>query len=127
MTHIDYQVLELTNDEAWAIDFCVRQGDHGKAWGEWGENLLRKVFRVIADTEGNSRASGVLLLSGQELWAIENQVRHTYQAGSVPVGRNLLLKVQGAILALSRDPEMEEQAGDPGARPGPPAEAQDAS
>jgi len=125
VSQIDYQVLELTNDEAWALDFCVRQADHGKPWGEWGENLMKKVFRVIADTEGNSQATGVVLLNGQELWAIENQVRHTYQAGSVPVGRNLLVKVQSAILALSRDPEMDEPAGDLGVRKEPTAESQD--
>lgn len=127
MSQFNYQVLELTNDEAWAIDFCVRQADHGKPWGEWGENLMKKVFRAIADTEGNSQATGVVLLSGQELWAIENQVRHTYQAGSVPVGRNLLVKIQSAILALSRDPEMDEPAGDQRVRQEPTAESPDIS
>ena len=127
MSQFDYQVLELTNDEVWAIDFCVRQADHGKPWGEWGENLMKKVFRAIADTEGNSQATGVVLLSGQELWAIENQVRHTYQAGSVPVGRNLLLKVQSAILALSRDPEMDEPGGAQRVRQEPTAESPDIS
>ena len=125
MSQFDYQVLELTNDEAWAIDFCVRQADHGKPWGEWGENLMKKVFRVIADTEGNSQAAGVVLLSGQELWAIESQVRHTYQAGSVSVGRNLLVKIQSAILTLSRDPEMDEPAGDQRVHREPTAENQD--
>lgn len=105
---LDYQVLELTNDEAWAIDFCVRQSDHGKPWGEWGEDLLRKVFAAIAESEGKPDSTSILLLNAQELWAIESQVRHLYREGPVPVGRNLLRKVQAAILALSSDPEREE-------------------
>ena len=105
---LDYQVVELTNDEAWAIDFCVRQGDHGKPWGEWGENLLRKVFAAIAETEGKPEATSIVLLTAQELWAVENQVRHLYREGPVPVGRNLLRKVQTAILALSSEQEREE-------------------
>jgi len=109
---LDYQVLELTNDEAWAIDFCVRQSDHGKPWGEWGEDLLRKVFAVIAESEGKPDLTSILLLNAQELWAIESQVRHLYREGPVPVGRNLLRKVQAAILALSSDPEREEVAED---------------
>ena len=115
MNNRDYQIIELTNDEAWAIDFCVRQADHGKPWGGWGENLLRKVFHAISETEGKPNTSAVLLLSSQELWAVENQVRHTYQAGNVPVGHNLLLKVQAAILALTRDPAQDEPAVDTGA------------
>ena len=107
-TPLDWQVLELTNDEAWAIDFCVRQSDHGKPWGDWGENLLRKVFATIAETEGKPGASAVMLLSAQELWAIESQVRHLYREGAVPVGRNLLLKVQAALLALNQEQEREE-------------------
>ena len=109
----DYQVLELTNEEAWAIDFCVRQSDHGKPWGDWGEDLLRKVFVAIGETEGKSDSTAIVLLNGQELWAIENQVRHLYREGPVPVGRNLLRKVQVAILALSSDlfrEEVEEDA-----------------
>jgi hypothetical protein len=105
---LDYQVLELTNDEAWAIDFCVRQSDHGKPWGEWGEDLLRKVFAAIAETESKPESASILLVNAQELWAIESQVRHLYREGPIPVGRNLLRKVQAAILALSSDPEREE-------------------
>ncbi len=105
---MDYQVVELTNDEAWAIDFCVRQSDHGKPWGEWGEHLLRKVFAAIAETEGRPDAASILLLNAQELWAIESQVRHLYREGPLPVGRNLLRKVQAAILTLSSDQEREE-------------------
>lgn len=105
---MDYQVLELTNDEAWAIDFCVRQNDHGRPWGDWGEDLLRKVFATIAETEGKPDATSILLLNAQELWAIESQVRHLYREGPIPVGRNLLRKVQAAILALSSDQEREE-------------------
>lgn len=108
MAPLDYQVLDLTNDEAWAIDLCVRQSDHGKPWGEWGENLLKKIFRAIAETEGKPGASAIVLLSPQELWAIESQIRHLYREGPVPVGRNLLLKIQAAILALSGDQEREE-------------------
>ena len=105
---MDYQVVELTNDEAWAIDFCVRQSDHGKPWGDWGEHLLRKVFVAIAETENKADATAVLLLNAQELWGIESQVRHLYREGPVPVGRNLLRKVQRAILALSSELEREE-------------------
>ncbi len=104
----DYQVLELTNEEAWAVDFCVRQSDHGKPWGEWGENLLRKMFSAIAETEGKPNTSAIVLLNHQELWAIESQVRHLYREGPIPVGRNLLLKVQAALLTIQR--EIEEEA-----------------
>jgi hypothetical protein len=109
MSQLDCQVLELTNDEAWAIDFCVRQSDHGKPWGEWGENLLKKVFPAIAETEGKQGASAIVLLTAQELWAIESQVRHLYREGPLPVGRNLLLKVQAALMALAEDREGEEE------------------
>lgn len=104
------KVLELTNEELWAIDLFVRQSDHGKPWGEWGEALLEKVFVGIAETEGKATPA-IVLFTEQELWAVESQVRHLYREGQVQIGKSLLLKVQRAILDSAKE-EGEEDAGD---------------
>lgn len=108
---MESKTISLTELEAWAIDYNVRRGaaEGGAPWGEWNELLLLKVFSVIAELTGKENTlEAPIGLTEQELWAIESQVRHSYVEGKTPVGYNLLLKVQRALLALRDEKESLE-------------------
>lgn len=101
------KAIALTNGEAWAIDFCVRQPD-GQPHRDFGKVLLLKVFSAIQMTQGKPDDFTVLaLFELGELWAIESQVRHLYREGNHPTGVQLLLKVQAAILEALQDDDIE--------------------
>ena len=108
---METKTIPLTELEAWAIDYNVRRGatEGGAPWGEWNELLLLKVFSVIAELrEKGNTLEAPIGLTEQELLAIESQVRHSYVEGQTPVGYNLLIKVQKALLELKDEKESLE-------------------
>lgn len=108
---METRTISVAELEAWAIDYNVRRGaaEGGAPWGEWNELLLLKVFSVIAELTGKENTPEAPIgLTEQELWAIESQVRHSYVEGKTPVGYNLLLKVQKALLELKDEKESLE-------------------
>lgn len=101
------QTVMITESEAWTLDDMIRH-----TWTEEGRNvgqgLLLKTFGVIREFEARRSSPPDLLpiaLTEEEFWAIDYHVRrHHVDPMGIPVGRALLLKVFGALIAI-RDAE----------------------
>jgi hypothetical protein len=97
------QTILITEAEAWTIDDLIRH-----TWVEDGKNvgqgLLLKVFGVLREFDARPLGTPDLLpiaLTEEECWAIDMHLRRNHvDPMGVPVGRGLLLKVFGALLAL---------------------------
>ena len=138
--------IEVTEDEAWAIDHTVR---HTYAEGPTniGRDLLIKVMNVILEFEerrGKPFAPQVLpvAMTEEECWALDHQIRCDLTVNGKPVGRAILLKVfhtlteyanerdsqsgvvhLGNLADLLRGVAGDDAPGDPGAGPGGPGGA----
>ena len=102
--------LEVTLNEVWCIRDSVRRlNEYGH---EWTRDFDVRVLRaLLAAKAGNGTA--VLDLEEDELWWLQRQVPSSAMAGTEMVGRNLLLKVAGAILEAENRPEPVTEDGEP--------------
>jgi len=95
--------MYITETEAWTIDDLIRH-----TWTEEGKNvgrgLLIKVFAVLREFEArraNPPETLPIALTEEECWVIDYHVRRSYvDPTGAPVGRQLLLKVFGTLLAI---------------------------
>jgi hypothetical protein len=114
------QTVMITESEAWTLDDMVRH-----TWAEEGRNvgqgLLLKTFAVIREFEARRSNPPDLLpiaLSEEECWAIDFHIRrHQIDPMGIPVGRALLLKTFGALIAM-RNAEAVDRMGLPEAPEG---------
>jgi uncharacterized membrane protein YgcG len=137
--------VELTEDEAWAIDHTIRH-TYSEGTTNIGRDLLLKVMNVILEFEerrGKPFAPEVLpvALTEDECWAVDHQIRCDLTVNNKPVGRGVLLKVfallteyandrdsesgvehLGSLADLLRPPPDEEPGGGAGGAGGPGAE-----
>ncbi len=99
--------MYITEAEAWTIDDLIRH-----TWTEEGKNigrgLLIKVFAVLREFEArraNPPETLPIALTEEECWVIDYHIRRSYvDPTGAPIGRQLLLKVFGTLLA-SRNAE----------------------
>ncbi len=97
------RTMYITETEAWTVDDLIRH-----TWTEEGKNigtgLLIKVFAVLREFEArraNAPETLPIALTEEECWVIDYHVRRSYaDATGTPVGRQLLLKVFGTLLAI---------------------------
>jgi hypothetical protein len=97
------RTMYISETEAWTIDDLIRH-----TWTEEGKNigrgLLIKVFAVLREFDAR-RASPPdtlpIALTEEECWVIDYHIRRSYvdPAGN-PVGRQILLKIFGTLLAI---------------------------
>lgn len=103
--------IELTEDEAWAVDHTIR---HTYADGQTviGRDLLLKVMTVILEFEdrrGKPFAPETLpvALTEDEAWAVDHQIRCDLTVNNKPVGRAVLLKVFRVLTEFANDRDSE--------------------
>ena len=102
------KAMFVTEPEAWTLDDLIRH-----TWTEEGRNvgkgLLIKVFAVLKEFEArraNPPSTLPIALTEEECWVVDYHVRRAYtDATGTNIGRQLLLKVFGVLLAL-RNTEM---------------------
>ena len=101
--------IEITEDEAWAIDLTVRH-THVEGGDVVGQELLLKTMYVILEFEDRRGAplppqTLPIALTEEECWALDHQVRCDLTINNKNVGRGLLLKVFRALtdFASERD------------------------
>ena len=135
--------IEVTEDEAWAIDHTIRH-TFNEGPNNVGRDLLLKVMTVVLEFEerrGKPLSPQVLpvALTEDECWAIDHQIRCDLTVNGKPVGRAILLKVfraltefanerdsesgvaqLGTLADLLRPPAEETEGGDPDEAPGGP-------
>ncbi|HEX2036628.1 MAG TPA: hypothetical protein VHS99_20790 [Chloroflexota bacterium] len=99
--------IEVTEDEAWAIDHTIR---HTFSDGPTniGRDLLLKVMNVILEFEerrGKPFSPQVLPLAvtEDECWALDHQIRCDLTVNGKPVGRALLLKAFQALTEFANE------------------------
>ena len=107
--------VEVTEDEAWAIDHTIRH-TFNEGTNNVGRDLLLKVMTVVLEFEERrgSRLSPQVLpvaLTEDECWAIDHQIRCDLTVNGKPVGRAILLKVFRALTEYAN-----ERDSDPGWR-----------
>jgi len=96
---IPAKYVELTEEEAWAIDHVIRHTYPPDGLSpNVGQALLLKVMHLVLEFEerrGQPFAPVQLpiALTEDECWAIDHQVRLDLALNGKPVGRTLLLKV----------------------------------
>ncbi len=95
--------MYISETEAWTIDDLIRH-----TWTEEGKNigrgLLIKVFAVLREFDArrvDPPETLPIALTEEECWVIDYHIRRSYvdPAGN-PIGRQLLLKVFGTLLAI---------------------------
>lgn len=99
--------IEITEDEAWAIDLTVRH-THVEGGDAVGQELLLKAMYVILEFEDRRAAplSPVTLpiaLTEEECWTLDHQVRCDLTINNKNVGRGLLLKVFRALTEFASE------------------------
>ena len=93
----------ITEAEAWTIDDLIRH-----TWTEEGKNvgrgLLLKVFAVLREFDARRATPPEALpiaLTEEECWVIDYHLRRSYvDSTGVAIGRGLLLKIFGTLLAI---------------------------
>lgn len=101
--------IDITEDEAWAIDLTVRH-THTEGGAVVGQELLLKAMYVILEFEDRRNTPLApqalpIALTEQECWTLDHQVRCDLTINNRNVGRGLLLKVFRALtdIASERD------------------------
>ena len=99
--------IEITEDEAWAIDLTVRH-THVESGDVVGRELLLKTMYVILEFEDRRGAplspqTLPIALTEQECWALDYQVRCDLTINNKYVGRGLLLKVFRALTEFASE------------------------
>ena len=103
--------IEITEDEAWAIDHTIRH-TYSEGPNNVGRDLLLKVMTLVLEFEerrGKPLAPNLLplALSEDECWAVDHQIRCDLTVNSKPVGRGILLKVFQALTDYANDRDSE--------------------
>lgn len=103
--------IEITEDEAWAIDHTIRH-THTEATNNVGKDLLLKVMTLVLEFEerrGKPFAPQVLplALTEDECWSIDHQIRCDLTVNGKPIGRALLLKIFRALTEFANDRDSE--------------------
>ena len=103
--------IEITEDEAWAIDHTIRH-TYADAANNVGKDLLLKVMTLVLEFEerrGKPFAPQVLplALTEDECWAVDHQIRCDLTVNGKPIGRGLLLKVFRALTEFANDRDSE--------------------
>lgn len=103
--------VEITEDEAWAIDHTIRH-TYNDGPNNIGKDLLTKVMHTVLEFEerrGKPFAPEVmpLALTEEECWAIDHQIRCDLTVNNKPVGRSLLLKVFRALTEFANERDSE--------------------
>jgi hypothetical protein len=103
--------VEITEDEAWAIDHTIRH-TYAEGPSNIGKELLIKVMNVILEFEerrGKPFAPEVLpvALTEDESWAVDHQIRCDLTVNGKPVGRAILLKVFRALTEYANERDSE--------------------
>ena len=103
--------IEITEDEAWAIDHTIRH-TYSEGPNNVGRDLLLKVMTLVLEFEerrGKPFAPQVLplALTEDECWAIDHQIRCDLTVNGKPVGRAILLKVFTALTEYANDRDSE--------------------
>ncbi len=99
--------IEITEDEAWAIDLTVRH-THAEAGEVVGQELLLKTMYVILEFDDRRGAplspqTLPIAVTEPECWALDHQVRCDLTINNKNVGRGLLLKVFRALAAFASE------------------------
>ncbi|MBI3973105.1 MAG: hypothetical protein HY332_17650 [Chloroflexi bacterium] len=123
--------IEITEDEAWAIDHTIRH-TYADGPNNVGKDLLLKVMTVILEFEerrGKPFSPQVLALAltEDECWAVDHQIRCDLTVNGKPIGRALLLKIFRALTEYVNERDSEsgvEQLGTLADMLRPPAEEQ---
>ena len=103
--------IEITEDEAWAIDHTIRH-TLNEGGANVGKDLLLKAMTLILEFEerrGKPFAPLVLplALTEDECWAVDHQIRCDLTVNGKPVGRALLLKIFRALTEFANDRDAE--------------------
>ena len=103
--------IEITEDEAWAIDHTIRH-TYAEGPNNVGKDLLLKVMTLVLEFEdrrGKPFAPQVLplALTEEECWAVDHQIRCDLTVNGKPVGRAILLKVFRALTEFANDRDSE--------------------
>ena len=103
--------VEITEDEAWAIDHTIRH-TYAEAQANIGRDLLLKVMTVILEFEerrGKPFAPETLpvALTEDECWAVDHQIRCDLTVNNKPVGRAILLKIFRALSEFANERDSE--------------------
>jgi hypothetical protein len=103
--------IEITEDEAWAIDHTVRH-TYNEGQANVGHDLLLKVMTVALEFEerrGKPFAPETLpvAVTEDECWAIDHQIRCDLTVNNKPVGRAILLKVFRLLTEYANDRDSE--------------------
>jgi hypothetical protein len=99
--------VEITEDEAWAIDLTVRH-THSEAGKVVGQELLLKAMYVLLEFE-NRRGEPLfpqtlpVALTEDECWTLDHQVRCDLTINNKNVGRGLLIKVFRALTEFASE------------------------
>jgi hypothetical protein len=103
--------IEITEDEAWAIDHTIRH-TYTEGQSNVGKDLLLKVMTLVLEFEerrGKPFAPQVLplALTEDECWAVDHQIRCDLTVNGKPIGRSILLKVFRALSEFANDRDSE--------------------
>jgi hypothetical protein len=103
--------VELTEDEAWAIDHTIRH-TYSEGPNNVGRDLLLKVMHVVLEFEerrGKPFAPEALpvALTEDECWAVDHQIRCDLTVNNKPVGRGILLKVFRTLTEYANERDSE--------------------
>jgi hypothetical protein len=103
--------VEVTEDEAWAIDHTIRH-TFNEGTNNVGRDLLLKVMNVVLEFEerrGKPFSPQVLpvAVTEDECWAIDHQIRCDLTVNGKPVGRAILLKVFRALTEYANERDSE--------------------
>lgn len=99
--------VELTEDEAWAIDHTIRH-TYSDGTSNIGRDLLLKVMTVALEFEERrgkpfSPETLPVAVTEDECWAIDHQIRCDLTVNNKPVGRSILLKVFRALSEFANE------------------------
>lgn len=90
--------ISLTLHEAHAIrDYVRRHQEYGVVWDRKEELVVHKAVLYL---EAHRDETYDLAFDEDALWRTEQQIPPGLMVGTVPVGRNLLLKVMAALALL---------------------------
>lgn len=105
---MDYDLIDLSLNELWAIHDHVRQ--HQEYGAEWDRDFMARVMECIIAANGNTNRHATLMMSSEELWQCDRQIPSALMVGTEPTGKNLLMKVMRLVLKLRGDDDEHDDA-----------------
>lgn len=100
--------ISVTLEEAWALARYVRQTD--KLGMEHDKDQQQRLHVALAWLKENPASTYDLDVDEAYCWWADRQVPDQVTVGTAQVGRNLLLKVQAALRAVSATEDAEPDA-----------------